>query len=239
MNKEELIEVYKDVKILAEWVIDKPIHRLCNLTTFKIDNNFKKKTKITVEPLDTISALIKYEKLGKTAILNMASQTKKGGGVENGAMAQEECLFRCSNLCDIPDILYPLKIDEFIYSKNITVFNDVNYTRIRTIKCDVITMPAINLNTKMSSFNRVKNYEGLMVTKIFNIFNTALMNKSYNIILGAWGCGVFNNDPHVIAKMFKYVLKTYFNNKFDNVVFAVINDKNSVGNNYNIFKDTF
>lgn len=50
---------------------------------------------------DTVSAAIDFTLFGKTALLNMASYKRPGGGVRNGARAQEECLFRCSNLSEV------------------------------------------------------------------------------------------------------------------------------------------
>ena len=68
---------------------------------------------IIVEPLDTVSAIQKWSQLGKVCALNMASHKRPGGGVENGARAQEECLFRCSNLFDVVSKdFYPLNTFE-------------------------------------------------------------------------------------------------------------------------------
>ena len=66
------------------------------------------------------------------------------------------------------------------------------------------------------------------------VIELEIKNNIDNIILGAWGCGVFGNEPDKMAKMFKDVLEEGY--KFNNVIFAIINDHNSVGNNYNEFK---
>jgi uncharacterized protein (TIGR02452 family) len=209
---------------------------------------------IIVEPMDTVSALIKYSKLGKTAVLNMASAKRPGGGVENGAMAQEECLFRCSDLFTIPKSFYPLKSDQFIYTKGASFVRDGQYNIMDPVIGDVITMSAINLNNEhidYSDSGRLEYPVGipimdeyLYLDKMFYMINSALLNGCTNIILGAWGCGVFKNDPSVISDLFREVLdspqgNTKLHNMFDNVVFAIINDHNSTGNNYQIFKDKF
>ena len=41
-------------------------------------------------------------------------------------------------------------------------------------------------------------------------------------VLGAWGCGVFGNDPEVIAGLFAGALRTRFAGVFAKVVFAVL-----------------
>jgi len=52
--------------------------------------------------------------------------------------------------------------------------------------------------------------------------------KNKNIILGAYGCGVFRNDPHTAAKYWNELLyDENFISYFDNIVFAVLdNSKN-------------
>jgi uncharacterized protein (TIGR02452 family) len=106
---------------------------------------------------------------------------------------------------------------------------------------DVITMAAPNMNLENKYYNAKEvdgNYEVIMKNKINAMLDVAAINGCNNIILGAWGCGVFKNDPATVAKLFKEVLETkpYL---FEKVVFAIINDTNSVGNNYQIFYDIF
>jgi uncharacterized protein (TIGR02452 family) len=184
---------------------------------------------------DTVSASIDFSLLGKTALLNMASYKRPGGGVINGARAQEECLFRCSNLSEvIPTSLYPLQEDECIYTKSAIFFKDFNYDYIKPIEVDVITMAAINLNGfRVTDF---KQYIKTNKDKIRLMLSLAVKNDVKNVILGAWGCGVFKNNPVQIASFFKEVLDEGYDLYFDNVVFAIINDHNSVDNNLEIFK---
>lgn len=248
-NKEELIEIYKETKKICSsfptpysqkvsWDEDTPQAGVDFEVSDKAGN-------IIVEPLDTVSALIKYHGTGKTAVLNMASSKRKGGGVENGSVAQEECLFRCSNLFTIPDNFYPIKSDEYIYTNDAIFIRDGNYNTMDPIKADVITIPAINLNrSHIDNLDSYKidedDYESWTLDKMFYMINSALISKCDNIILGAWGCGVFKNDPKIISSLFNETLKggelyKYFNN----IVFAIINDRNSTGNNYQSFHNEF
>ena len=67
----------------------------------------------------------------------------------------------------------------------------------------------------------------------------ARANGYRNLVLGAWGCGAFQNDPAAIAKVFKdYILKAEASASFDNIVFAIPGKKNKEGN-FDIFKKQF
>lgn len=242
--RSELVKIYQGTKFLCS-EIKKPEsvkHRFTDSLFSKYV--LPKQGKVTVEPIDTVTALVKYAPIGKTAILNMANATSKGGGVERGAMAQEECLFRCSNLYTIADVFYPMRLDEFVYTKDVTFIKDVNYRSMSPVKVDVITIAALNLNPKhkqefhLSEYGYPNNSLGIKTVtleKICYMLDSAYKNRCTNIILGAFGCGAFKNDPTVMANLFKLVLSKY-SHLFDNIVFAIINDRNSVGDNYQIFK---
>ena len=50
----------------------------------------------------------------------------------------------------------------------------------------------------------------------------AAAHGEQRLILGAWGCGVFGNDPAVVARMFREQLRGAFRGVFAEVVFAVL-----------------
>jgi len=236
MNKQDLIEIYENTKIVSSF-IPTPLSE-------KFSHFFprKEKIQISVEPIDTISALIKYHSTGKTAILNMASSIRKGGGVAKGAMAQEECLFRASNLYTISDELYPLGITDFIYTEGATFIKNSDHRLMEPIKADVITIAAPNMNKENKHYNPNElegfDYTSILEIKITQILNAADHYGCKNIILGAWGCGVFKNDPSLMAIRFKDII-TENRYNFERIIFAIINDDNSVDNNYEFFRKTF
>ena len=198
---------------------------------------------ISVINTDSVSAVVEYSKLGKTCVLNMASYKRPGGGVYNGARAQEECLFRCSNLIHVvPTSLYPLEVNEALYTKDAIFFKDKDYEYMEPVVCDVITIAAINLNenAKYDPVQNVTDYRKITKDKIRLMVSLAAQNGVKNLILGAWGCGVFNNDPTTMSQYFSEVLVGEgYSVDFDNIVFAIINDHNSVGNNFDIFNNHF
>jgi len=201
------------------------------------------KPNISVVNSDSVSALVEYSKLGKTCVLNMASYKRPGGGVYNGARAQEECLFRCSNLIHVISTdFYPLAENEALYTKDAIFFKDKEYDYMEPVECDVVTIAAINLNenAKYDPVQNVKDYRNVTKDKIRLMISLAAKNDVKNLILGAWGCGVFKNDPKLMAQYFSEVLVGEgYNVNFKNVVFAIINDHNSVGNNFEIFNNEF
>ena len=198
---------------------------------------------ISVINTDSVSAVVEYSKLGKTCVLNMASYKRPGGGVHNGARAQEECLFRCSNLIQVvPTSFYPLEVNEALYTKDAIFFKDKDYEYMEPVVCDVITIAAINLNenAKYDPVQNITEYRKITKDKIRLMVSLAAQNGVKNLILGAWGCGVFNNDPTTMAQYFGEVLVGEgYSVDFDNIVFAIINDHNSVGNNFDIFNNKF
>lgn len=218
----------------------KMINSITTLHTFddilKLELSYNSNN-INVINSDSVTSVSNYSKLGKTCVLNMASSKKPGGGVKNGAIAQEECLFRCSNLTHVvSEDFYPLKTNECLYTKDAIFFKDFDYNYMKEeIISDVITIPAINLNNE-----ELIDYSDITKNKIRLMLSLAISNNVENIILGSFGCGVFKNDPKIISQMFYDILiDEGYNKYFRNIVFSIINDHNSVGNNYDIFYKTF
>lgn len=237
MVRPELIEVYEDTVdringMKTESDTKLYSYNLLPLSTYgigKIDKSI-----ISIEPTDTITTAINLDGQGKTCILNMASNTKPGGGVKSGAVAQEECLFRCTDLFKTIDgRYYPLGMDEGLYTIDSMIIKDKDYNLLdEPVLVDCVTIPAINLN-KYQMLRR--SYEKITEEKIDMMLKLAYSYLCDNIVLGAWGCGVYKNDPDYISKTFlKMILSGGY--KFNKIVFGVINDHNSVDNNYEIFK---
>ena len=184
------------------------------------------------------------------AVLNFANAVHPGGGVTYGMSAQEEDLCRCSNL-------YPVLSSKFgvmpkyykdgleqkeksnlmnaaiMYSPGIIVLRDDmdNYKMFDVYErfmVDVITCAAPYLNL-VSDFSD----EMLMsfhLNKGKAILDVALKNHADVVILGAFGCGAFRNDPTIVAKAYKQLVAE-FDGYFKEIQFAIYGDKN-----YEIFE---
>ena len=211
------------------YISSSDVFKISDFSKINTNNN----TYHVVENIDCIESADILSKDGKSCILNMASYKRPGGGVRRGAMAQEEELCRRSNLIfGISESHYPLEIDDYLYTENVTFFKNKYYRLIDPFKCDVITIPALNLNS-----NKISDVDFLHITrqKIKSILITPHKFGCRNLILSAFGCGVYKNDPDIISKIFKEEI-SLISGLYDNITFAILNDRNSNGNNFEIFK---
>lgn len=198
---------------------------------------------------------------GFVAVLNFASATTPGGGVTKGSTAQEECICRCSTL--YPALNQQMCWDEYynvnrkawdnrgsdtiIYTQDVLVFKDKDYNLLdkgEEFYIDVITCAAPNLREKPhNSYNNGAKPKQLVlsddelydihVKRAKHIFNVANGKGVDYLVLGAFGCGAFKNNPEVVAKAYRDVIPEYINN-FKVIDFAIIDGKYT--NNYEIFK---
>lgn len=178
------------------------------------------------------------EGLEHVFVLNFASAKKPGGGFLNGKQAQEECISRTSTLypsllaCNdfyVDNAAYgnELNLDAQIYSPGVLFIKDDFGNYIQPVEACVLTSPAPNL-AKLDLEVPPNENEALRVllrNRIYVILRAAHENGHENLLLGAWGCGVFRNDPVMIADLFEEVLWTQFANCFRRVVFSVYDNR--------------
>lgn len=187
----------------------------------------------------------------RTAVLNFASAWCPGGGFLSGANAQEECLCRASTLYQsigskTAQVMYdtnhnsnsPLLTDYMLYTPTVTVFRDA-FGRFLDypFRCSVITAPAVD--KRRLNLIQKPQADAEMYARCVKLLSIAVENRINNIVLGAWGCGVFGNAPITVAKMFYDVLYVQNYAKFfDTVCFAVY-DTRPEKPLYTAFKQTF
>ena len=116
-----------------------------------------------------------------------------------------------------------------LYSPYVEVFRDSkSYEFLENPKTvSVITAPAVNRNIADLKHSQ-KGIFNCMLNRAEKILSIAVENGNQNIVLGAWGCGVFRNSVYDIAEIFRVLLfeKNYIS-LFENVIFAAFNDKNA------------
>ena len=218
---------------------------------------FDKDTVITVSKDKSFQATMRLSKDNpdkKIAVLNFANSVHPGGGVTRGARAQEESLCRTSTL--YPVIMDQISesyyahhrklndkraTDSLIYSENIIICKTDDDIPKRMpkkdwVNVDIITMAAPHLAGT--------NGYGLVIddSELFDIhlkralhMLTVAAHKNVDIlVLGAFGCGAFNNNPDVVSKAYKQALEQ-FNGAFEKVEFAIFCAEHET-NNYLAFK---
>ena len=175
----------------------------------------------------------------KTAVLNFANAYHPGGGIKNGAMAQEECLCRSSNLYEALTIPYLIRhyykwnekntgdmaSDRIIYSPDVTVFksDDTYPENLDTwFQVDVITCAAPYFDKSKKKPVTLDKLADVFENRIRNILEVAIANQVDHLVLGAFGCGAFHNPPELVASIFhKLLIEQGYGAYFEKVVFAI------------------
>ena len=193
-------------------------------------------TAIRMRDIDTFTAAVAATTDKPPCCLNFASHKRPGGGylsiidTRMPIKTQEEDLFRRSNLPEIMDrdvirAFYPLTGFQGFYCSNVIVNKDQRCDPVTPFKVSVITVPAV-VNPRLEQM-------GLVEGRAKRILEIAVDNKEEILILGAWGCGVFHNDPNHIANLFVRMLRNEFRGVFKEVVFAIPGKDSE---NYKIFE---
>lgn len=204
-------------------------------------------TEICVVNNDCIDTGLEIKREGfNPIVLNFANRRRAGGGVLNGARAQEETIFRRTNLYRslyqfMPDAesynlnknrrQYPMDKDfGGIYTPYATVFRTADYSLLnKPEKISFVSVAAMNRPKLVGNKIAPELIEGTL-NKMRTILRIGLYHGHDAIVLGAFGCGAFQNPPTHIAELFHQVInESEFKNKYKKIVFAIIEDHNSNG----------
>jgi uncharacterized protein (TIGR02452 family) len=193
-----------------------------------------RRTRIEVVNASTLAAARSLVERGhRVAALNFASAKNPGGGFLTGAQAQEESLARASGLYAmlLGDPMYdhhralrdPLYTTWVIYSPDVPVFRlDEGRLLDEPYLCSLLTSPAVNVGALHHRERRGDEIRQVMQERIERVLAVAALHGHEVLVLGAWGCGVFRNDPQQIAELFQMALSGPFRGAFTQVVFAVL-----------------
>lgn len=163
----------------------------------------------------------------KPLALNFANGVSPGGGFLYGALAQEESLCRASALYQtlVGDPMYdfhqkrglPDSTDWTIYSPDVPIFRNDDGTELD----QPWTMSFLTSAAPVASMVGQPKSEKLLRQRIHRILAIASAYGYETLILGAWGCGAFHNDPYQTAHDFRKYLEDDFSGHFAKVIFAI------------------
>lgn len=187
---------------------------------------------------------------GHVAVLNFASARNPGGGYLRGAKAQEEdlcrsaLLYRC--LLEAPDYYEAHRASadlryshRVIWSPQVPVVRDARGQLLaQPYPVSFLTSPAPNAGQlALRSPEQPVDVRGVLAERAARVLAVAARHGARELVLGAWGCGVFRNDPADVAEAFETALAEY-GAAFDRVVFAVW-DRTPVSANRAAFEQRF
>ncbi len=258
-NKKQLIKIFNTTRFISNTIYLR--NTLRSRKEVKIYNDLKPLA--PSHSLATVNFVIggtleigtRYTNKYHTALLNFADGKKPGGWPEHGCLTQEENLCRCTNLyevlitdtCDkgyyhVNEMLDGLRAyqglctDTVMYVPKVTIFrDDKTYELKKPTYGDIITCPAPSC-IFVDDRKALITYE----RRIEQIILSAIKNKADCLVLGAWGCGAFRQNPVLIAKAFVKNLNKY-SGYFKKVVFAIKGTPgwNTPNTSYRIFLDVF
>jgi uncharacterized protein (TIGR02452 family) len=167
------------------------------------------------------------------ACLVFASAKNPGGGFLSGAQAQEESIARASALYPClatvrqfyafhrqqQDLRYS---DRVIYSPAVPVFRgDDGILLERPYLVSFLTAAAPNLSAITAGQpGAAASVPAVLSARAGRVLEIAAAHRHRLLVLGAWGCGVFRNDPAVVAAAFSSQIARA-SGWFDRIVFAV------------------
>ena len=184
----------------------------------------------------------------KIAVMNFANAIHPGGGVVKGASAQEECLCRTSTLYPLlyrktlKRLFYDYHrkrnsskaSDTLIYTEGVIICKtDTDHPKRMPkedwVTVDVITVAAPDLRKKSNAYAEIlgngtymNNAElfGYHIKRAIHVLTCAAARGADTLVLGAFGCGAFENDPEVVARAYKTAIEE-FPKVFKKIEFAI------------------
>ncbi|MFJ8618542.1 TIGR02452 family protein [Streptomyces clavifer] len=174
---------------------------------------------------------------GRVAVLNYASARNPGGGYLNGAQAQEEALCRGSalyvTLLRAPEYYAHHRAersafytDRVIHSPGVPVFRDDRGRLLDTpYTAGFLTSPAPNAGViRRREPEHAHGIPAALASRAERVLEVAAVRGYRRLVLGAWGCGVFQNDPAEVAGAFRALLADggRFAGHFEQIVFGIL-----------------
>lgn len=201
----------------------------------------------------TVEAVLDFARAGaeRVGVLNFASAKNPGGGFLNGAMAQEESLaassglyatqlrhegyYRANRACK--SMMYT---DHAIYSPDVVFFRDKRFELLeQPVTASVLTLPAVNYGQVLLKGEDPEQAQRVMRDRMRLALAIFADRGDRNLVLGAYGCGVFRNDPELVAAWWHELLMNEgYGRFFERIVYAVM-DRSKDGKCIRAFDSRF
>lgn len=231
-------------------------HCLSNTVYFEANHEFtipplttKLEGRIEIRKETTIQAtyrMVVKENRTNVCALNFGNAFRPGGNVLSGAKAQEESLCRASALYysllqEQASQFYknhvgkgPTSSNALIYTPDCPAWKGDFGNLDKPYTVSFITSAAVNNNGFVDK-QTVKNIQN---ERIKQIIKCAIAIGVKNFVLGAFGCGMFRNDPVDIAQSFKkYLVDDEMRFYFDSISFSIFDTVTS--DNASVFSEVF
>jgi len=195
-------------------------------------------TSIEVVNQGTLGASYELQQAGFNVLaLNFASARNPGGGFLTGAEAQEENLARNSTLfaCLTTPAAAPyykraetnrdpLYSHDIVYSPLVPVIREEwsGHLLAQPWPLSFVTAAAPNAGVARKKGISEATITQVLATRAELVLRVATAHGHDAIVLGAWGCGVFQNNPHEVARAFSTLLRGKYQGVFRRVVFAIV-----------------
>ena len=181
---------------------------------------------------DTVEAVFRLASCGsRVGVLNFASGQHRGGGFDLGASAQEEALCRSSLLIaalesssadhfyEMNARTFPVFSDAVYFSPAVPFVRHAGRLVDHPVLADVYTVAAPRADVVSSRGSQVT--EKMLTSRLNALLSAPEMKALDHLVLGAWGCGEYGNDPRTVARAFRSALAST-ESSFKSVTFSIL-----------------
>lgn len=210
-------EEIKEVKLYTQ-------EQILHLSESAIPEEKAEPARIVLRNQDTLEAAFELHQHRKpeekpVLVLNFANPHRPGGGIRAKPGTQEEHLcVKTTLLCSLEtekawpfyqknlDCGTQAQTDTILYSPNIVVIRNPDLSlREDPFPIAIMTVSA-PIATRMEQ-DELPELEKILRNRVYGMIRTAAEEGYTRLVLGAWGCGNFGNDPDLVARLFQQILR--------------------------------
>ena len=189
----------------------------------QIPLSVKEPARIVLRNQDTLEAAFDLHRRRKESekpvlVLNFANPYHPGGGIRSKPGTQEEHLcVKTTLLCSLETEkawpFYQVNLDCGTQAQTDTILYSPNTVVIRnpdlSLREDPFPIAVMTVSAPIASRmepEELPELEKILRKRIYGMIRTAIEEGYTRLVLGAWGCGNFGNDPELVSKLFHQIL---------------------------------